>query len=90
MPSVKFEKKPVLSNFKAFLLIDTSIILNWLLRETNLSTKNCICWISFRNYMVSDILQCRIYSTIGTIHPSGAAFKGVLECQIRNSLSARK
>ena len=90
MPSVKFEKKPVLSNLKAFLLIDTSIILNWLLRGTNLSTKNCICWISFRNYMISDILQCRIYSTIGTIYPSGVVFKGVLECQIRDSLSTRK
>ena len=40
--------------------------------------------------MISDILQCRIYSTIGTIHPSGVVFKGVLECQIGNSLSARK
>ena len=90
MPSVKFEKKPVLLNLKAFLLIDTSIILNWLLRGTNLSTKNCICWIAFRNYMIGDILQCRIHNTIGTIHPSGVLFKGVLECQIRNSLSARK
>ena len=83
-------KKSVLSNLKAFSLIDTSIILNWLLRGTNLSTKNYICWISFWNYMISDILQCRIHSTIGTIHPSGVVFKGVLECQIRNSLSARK
>ena len=90
VPSVKFEKKPILLNLKVFLLTDTSVILNWLLRRTNLSTKNCICWISFRNYMISDILQCRIYSTIGTIYPSGVVFKGVLECQIRDSLSTRK
>ena len=57
-------KNPVLSNLKAFLLIDTSIILNWLLRGTNLSTKNCLCWISFLNYMIRDILQWRIYNTI--------------------------
>ena len=78
--------------FQAVLLIDTSssIILNWLLRGTNLSTENCICWISFWNYMISDILQCRIYSKVPTIHPSGVVFKGVLESQIRNNLSRRK
>ena len=82
MPSVKFGKKPVLSNSKAFLLmIDTSIILNWLLREINLSTKNCI-------FCNAEYIYSMHY--IGTIHPSGVVFKGVLECQIRNSLSARK
>ena len=88
MPSVKFEK-----TLKAFLLIDTSIILNWLLRGTNLFTKNCICWISFLNCMITvrDILQCGINNTI--YHSSFRCcnvLKGVLECQIRNRLSARK
>ena len=40
--------------------------------------------------MISDIFQCRIYSTIGTIHPSSVVFKGVLEFQIRNRLSQNK
>ena len=53
MPSVKFEKNPVLLNLKAFLLIDTSIILNWLLRGTNLSTKNCYAKIALQKLILS-------------------------------------
>ena len=68
-------KKPVLSNLKALSLIDTSIFL------TNFSTQNCICWISFWNGE---------YTILYTIHPSGVICKGVLQSQIRNSLSARK
>ena len=30
------------------------------------------------------------YTKLYTIHSSGVVFKGVLECQVRNSLSARK
>ena len=69
---------------KAFSLTDTSIILNWLHRARNLSTKNCACWISFWNCTIRDILQWIMYN-IKYIHASGVVFKRVLECQIRNS-----
>ena len=82
-------KKLVLSNLKAFSLIGSSIILNWLLRGTNSPPK--IASVGFPSEIICLEIFCNAkYTILYTIHPSGVVFKGVLECQIRNSLSARK
>ena len=54
-----------------------------------------IASVGFPSEIVWLVIFCNaeytvLYCYIGTIHPSGVVFKGVLECQIRNSLSARK
>ena len=98
MPSVKFEQKPVLSSLKAFLLIDSSIILNWLLIEEQISPPE-IASVGYPSEIIWLVMFCNAEYTVPIllyryhpfcIHPSGVVFKGVLEFQIRNSLSARK